>query len=306
VHDAADYASSIEHEAEHWNQHAKAQAGGEQHAWLDHPLVAEHYQRRGLIEGRSWERWVVARLGRPARRTLELGCGTGSRSMSLFETGCSHAIDGLDVIESAIEVAEQSRRQQRAPGQFRVADINTVVLAPDTYDLVFSCHSFHHFAALEHIMAQIHDALTPDGFFVLEEFVGPTQFQWTDVQIELVRALMMCLPPRLRAFRWGATKTYEGRPTREEVVAVSPFESIRSGEIGRLFAERFHVVATLALGGTLQHLLYNGIIHNFVAGDDEARRCLQAVLQIEDALIDARLLPSDFSLLVGQRRDQRQ
>jgi SAM-dependent methyltransferase len=40
------------------------------------------------------------------------------------------------------------------------------VLPPDTYDLIFSCHSFHHFMALERIMAEVHAALTQDGLFV--------------------------------------------------------------------------------------------------------------------------------------------
>jgi hypothetical protein len=56
------------------------------------------------------------------------------------------------------------------------------------------------------------------------------------------------------------------------------------------------------LGDTLQHLLYNGIIHNFAVDDEEACRYLKAVAAIEDALIDARALPSDFKLLVGRRR----
>ena len=62
------------------------------------------------------------------------------------------------------------------------------------------------------------------------------------------------------------------------------------------------VVAARPLGGTIQQLLYNGIIHNFVQEDEEACRYLQAVLHIEDVLIDACILPSDFMLLVGQRR----
>ncbi len=57
----------------------------------------------------------------------------------------------------------------------RVEGINTVALPRSAYDLIFSCHSFHHFEALEHVMQQAHDALTPGGLFVPEEFVGPTQ-----------------------------------------------------------------------------------------------------------------------------------
>jgi hypothetical protein len=90
------------------------------------------------------------------------------------------------------------------------------------------------------------------------------------------------------------------------VVAVSPFESIRSGEILRLFCGYFDVVALKKLGGTIQHLLYNGITHNFHPGEHNAVQCVKAIWQVEDALIDSRLLPSDFMLLVGRRKSDDQ
>jgi hypothetical protein len=120
--------------------------------------------------------------------------------------------------------------------------------------------------------------------------------------MEMVRSLLSLIPEELRSFRWGDTKTSEGRPTPEEVVAVSPFESIRSGEIVPLFCRYFDVLAMRRLGGTIQHLLYNGIAHNFHSGARDAVHALQAVWQVEDALIDSGLLPSDFMLLVGRRK----
>jgi len=132
--------------------------------------------------------------------------------------------------------------------------------------------------------------------------VGPTQFQWTDKQIEIVRSITALVPERLRRFRWDAIKMFEGRPTPAEVVAVSPFESIRSAEIHSLFIQNFEVVAAKRLGGTVQHLLYNGIIHNFHPGDEDALRCLRGVWEVEDALIDSEMLPSDFMLLIGRKR----
>jgi SAM-dependent methyltransferase len=189
------------------------------------------------------------------------------------------------------------------PGQFRVEDVNTATLPASTFDLIFSSHSLHHFVALEHVMAQVHDALTPEGLFILEEFVGPTQFQWTDAQIDVVRSLMALLPETLRMLRWNAVKPYEGRPSVDDVVAASPFESIRSAEIVPLFRRFFRVVEVRNLGGTIQHLLYNGIVHNFTLDGADAIAHLQAILAIEDAMIDAGLLPSDFMLLVGMRRD---
>jgi SAM-dependent methyltransferase len=208
----------------------------------------------------------------------------------------------MDLSEERIAEAERKRQALGAAGAFRAEDGNALTLEPDRYDLVFSAHSFHHFLELEHVMEQVARALTPRGLFILEEFVGPTQFQWTDLQIQVTQSLLALLPEDLRRFRWGTVKHMEGRPTVEQVVAVSPFESIRSAEIVPLFERYFEVVLVRKLGGTIQHLLYNGIAHNFWPETEESRRAIEGIWGAEDALVDSGLLPSDFLLIAGRRK----
>lgn len=297
-----DYASRLAAESRKWGDHLHVEASGQWHAWLDHPLVAQHYRSRALLDGLPWETWAGRRLGRPAAPSLDLGCGSGLKSLALFQAGSSRELHGIDISEERIAEAERMRNERGIAGGFRVADVNTAPLPPNTYDLIFSSHSFHHFLELEDVMAQVHDALKPDGLFILEEFVGPTQFQWSDRQIDVVRSLMALLPEELRVLRWGAVKPYEGRPTVEDVVAASPFESIRSAEIVPLFRRHFRVLELRPLGGTLQHLLYNGIVHNFTLDRRDARDYMRGIIEVEDAMIDSGMLPSDFMLLVGMRR----
>jgi SAM-dependent methyltransferase len=109
-------------------------------------------------------------------------------------------------------------------------DVNTIQLPKSTYDLVFSCHSFHHFVELEYVMDQVHQSLTPHGLFVLDEYVGPTQFQWTtEKQLGLVNSLLALLPDRLRAFPWTARKDTEPCMLPEQIIAISPFGLIEAG-----------------------------------------------------------------------------
>ena len=295
----AAYRDALEAEGRHWGAHLSVESGREWYAWLDHPRVLAHYRQRASLDGLPWEEWVAARLGGRIERSLELGCGAGSRSLSLAERGLCKRIEGFDVSAERIARAEAERERLGFAGSFRFGDANHPRFEAGAYDLVFSCHSFHHFLRLESILEEVRRSLRPGGLFVLEEFVGPTQFQWTDLQIEVTRGLLALLPPHLRRLRWGATKELEGRPTVEEVVAVSPFESIRSAEIEPLFRQYFEVVAHRLLGGTLQHLLYNGIVHNFAPSDADADRTIDAICSIEDALVDRGLVPSDFMLLIG-------
>jgi SAM-dependent methyltransferase len=295
------YDERLAREGRKWGDHLAVEAAHEVNAWIDHPSIQAHYAQRGLIDGLPWRRWVVGHLGGPAARSMELGCGSGSLSLQLYSLGSTRHIEGFDASPERIAEAEKRRRQAKAPGAFRVEDANRLKLEPGAYDLIVSSHSFHHFQELEHVMVEVLAALAPGGLFILEEFVGPTQFQWTDEQIVLTRELMVNIPESYRTLRWGAIKPYEGRPTVADVVAGSPFESIRSAEIGPLFERYFEILHRRNLGGTIQHLLYNGIAHNFPPGDPEADAILRRVWEREDALIDSGKLPSDFQLLVGQR-----
>lgn len=273
------------------------------HSWLEHPLLAQRYAQRGLIDGLRWEAWVTARLGEPPRHSLEIQCGSGARSLFLFEQGLSQTIDGVDVRADLIEAGERSRDECRAPGRFRQFDVQTQALPAERYDLVFACHALQDIVALEHTLEQVHRALTPRGIFVFEGYAGPSRFQWTDAQQRLVQSLAALLPDHLAQFRWAARKTSEGRPDRAAVASASPFGAIRSEEIVPLLERQFEVVTVRRLGGTLQNLLYNGIIHNFADDQPESLRLLNAVADLEDTLLDEGQLPSDFQLIIGRRRD---
>lgn len=302
------YEDRISSEAAKWGDHLRIEAAGEWHAWLDHPLINAHYDDRSLIDGLRWESWVSTVLGGPAERSLDLGCGSGSRSFAVFRAGGSAWVEGADVSPERIAEAERHRQAAGIPGEFRVEDSNIASLPSNRYDLIFSAHSFHHFLELEHVMSEVCRALTPGGLFILEEFVGPTQFQWTESQLSFVNAILQALPesfrelPKGRVWPPGAVKHIEGRPTPEEVMQASPFESIRSADIAPLFERYFEIVHLRRLGGTLQHLLYNGIMHNFGLQMPGAAGFIEGIFRVEDALIDSGLLPSDFMLLVGRPR----
>src|SRR5262249_29528946 len=87
------------------------------------------------------------------------------------------------------------RREQlgaRFPGRVDVAvgDLNFVELAPAAYDLIVSSASIHHVTNLEHLAWQINRALTPDGYFFLQDYVGEPRFQFSAEKKRLVALLI--------------------------------------------------------------------------------------------------------------------
>lgn len=288
-------------EVEHWSEVESETRNGTRLFWLSHPRVAKHYYDRAQIDGLPWRNWVRRTLGRPARRALELGCGNGAGIAETWNAGVAEHVVGLDLDESRFIETQGLLRTAGAHVEFIAGDANDMHLGECRYDLIYAVQSFHHFENLERIMAEVRRALTPDGFFVLDEFVGPARFQWTDIQLSLAGQLLGLMPADLRQYRNGIQKTCEGRSTVEQVIQVCPSEATRSDEIVPIFYANFSVVEHRNLGGTIQHLLYSGIIHNFPDNDPTIDHMIDCIDGLETTLIEHRVIPSDFALLIGRR-----
>lgn len=284
-------------EVDHWNAVDRRARSGDRQFWLNHPRVAYHYHRKALLDGLTWQQWAVRHFGGPAKRALELGCGSGTTLADLLAQGIFQEGFGLDLEESRFYAGRGNGRLH-----FIAGDINTFSLEKNHYDLIFACQSFHHFEALERIMNSVHDALRPGGIFVLDEFVGPARFQWTDDQLAFTSYALGLMPKHLRIYANGIEKRAEGRSTVEEVIRVCPSEAIRSDEIPRVFQSCFKVLHECNLGGTIQHLLYSGIVQNFPDNHPDIDHMIDCVDALETALIERHVLPSDFMLLIGERR----
>lgn len=286
-------------EIEHWAGIESEARSGARLFWLNHPRVAKHYHEKALVGGLPWREWIPQALGRRAGRVLELGCGSGDGLLETWRAGIAEEYIGLDLDESRFETVRDAIRAAGGRIRFLAADANEMRLQKSRYDLIYAVQSLHHFEKLERIMSEVRRALTPNGIFVLDEYVGPARFQWTNLQISLTNQMLGLMPVSLRQYRNGIEKACEERSTVEQVIAVCPSEAIRSDEIVRVFYDHFRVVEHKNLGGTIQHLLYSGIIHNFPDDDPRTDHLIDCIDGIESTLIERQVIPSDFVLLVG-------
>src|SRR5207237_9684219 len=95
-------------------------------------------------------------------------------------------------------------------------------LPPLPYDCTHFFQPLHHLEALEHILAGCAAALRPGGLLMVNEFVGPTRFQWTRQQVAMADHLQGLLPAELRLdlLKGGkALKTRTATRTLEEMLA---------------------------------------------------------------------------------------
>ncbi len=98
--------------------------------------------------------------------------------------------------------------------------------------------------------------------------------------------------------RVAMEKTTANLPTERSIIAVDPSEAVRSADIVPLLRQQFDILEFNPLGGTILQFLLADIAANFES-DETGARLLEMLFAIEDALLDAGHLDSDFAYIVA-------
>ncbi len=239
-------------------------------------------------------------------RALVLGCGSGWLERALATPG--GGIRDIVACDFAKETVERAREKAERDGKgaidYRVVDLEHESLPPGPFDVIIAHDVLHHITGLERLYALIHDALTPRGRFVFNEYVGPNRFQYSDERIELVNRYFRLFPDNLR---WDpVTNTCLWKRSRIDVkrlMAEDPTEAVRSEDVLPLARRAFSVVAEIPYGGGLLNPLLFGVIVGFEPGNPEHDRVLDILCAAEERLTETGQLEPDFHIFVGGRRE---
>jgi ubiquinone/menaquinone biosynthesis C-methylase UbiE len=291
--------------ARHWSK--MATEGAQVTSWTESPLVVTNINR--LVSGDVGTGWLkhacetyLLKDGRGVERGLSIGCGTGALERQARTMGACQVMDAYDLAPGAVEEARRQAEQEGIDGiSYEVRNLEALDLPRHHYDVVFASSSIHHIRSLEHLFDQIRRTLRPGGVFVMLEYVGPSQFQFTPKAVRIINEILAVLPPRFRrmASRPGEEKTEFRVSPIEYMNATDPSEAVRSAEILPLLQRRFSILEKRDFGGTINHMLLQDIIQNFDDGTPEGEGMLALLLYFEMLLIEERVLDSDFCFVVA-------
>jgi SAM-dependent methyltransferase len=214
-------------------------------SWMTHPRVRHYINSSVSGSPHEWPLdWFASWLqGRTFRRGLSIGCGSGALERDVLQRGLVQEIDAFDGSAESIRIAREEA-EKAGYGQrihYSVANFNEPRLPRRTYDVVFAHQSLHHVAKLEKLFRAVLNAMTPDGLFYLDEYVGPSRQCWSAESFAAHRALFNVIPERHRLV--------SVLPLPIEVD--DPSEAIRSDEILRELRVGFDVVERRDYGGNL-------------------------------------------------------
>jgi SAM-dependent methyltransferase len=180
----------------------------------------DYYTNRRLTGDRNtpWQETIPS-YG-PFRNGLVLGTSGMKLEARILEINPALHLTFVDISAGAVE-----RRQQVLGAQFpgRVAtlagDLNFIELDANTYDFVVSSSTLHHIINLEHLAWQVNRALTANGRFFLQDYVGERRFDFSPGKRCVFEAIYH------RHMGEGASVTWSGESD------ISPFCGVRSDEI---------------------------------------------------------------------------
>ena len=236
---------------------------------------------------------------------LSLACGTGHKELKWAGTGRFKCIDAYDMSERRIRYATDQAIKHKLDSiiNYRDSDVYDLEISNGLYDTVFAEQSLHHFRPVEEILIKVKNALKSTGYFIVNDFFGPTRFQWTDRQIEVVNSILSILPEKYKRMNSkGDVKNKVYKPGRLRMILGDPSEAVESSRIMPLLERHFKIVEMKEYGGTILHLLFRGIAHNFMLSDSKTMHFLDLCFEIEDILLQTGDLKSDFAIVVCQRK----
>ncbi len=304
-----DKSVSISKTAEHWGEEAGKWKMGRGVHWLEHSAVQQRINVKvsgdPAIDPYKYFIDKIAEEGMklPVERCLTLGCGAGDLERNLVTYNLCNRHDGFDLAPEAIRKArEQAAKENIGHISYDVRDINEIELPPNFYDIVFAVSAMHHLSKLEDVFKQVKKTLKAGGYFFLHEFIGPTKFQWTDRQISVINHLLKILPDKYM-YMVGDIKSRKPevvRPTIGQMDAVDPSEAIRSADIMKVLPQYFTIVEKKDLGGTILHMLLEGIAGNFNRDNPQDMKLLNLLFDIEDTFMEIGEISSDFAVIIAK------
>jgi SAM-dependent methyltransferase len=152
---------------------------------------------------RDWfEEWTVDTFLKdvvPVEECLSLCCGFGEIERILARRGVFKRCTGIDIAERALEEAKKRASDEGLQNiDYRCADINSITLGADQYDLIWANGALHHLSNLERVLSEIQKALKPGGLLVCNEYIGPKHQQLELRHREIVNSAIHLIPHRLR------------------------------------------------------------------------------------------------------------
>lgn len=279
-------------------------------SWLDSPIILYQCLNKLKVNNKimsitEWVKWVKEKyVPKKLGYGLSVGCSDDTLERHAIMLDICSKFDACDISKESIKKAKELNKIKGFDNNIncQIMDMNTAKFEKKKYDIVFCGASLHHIANLKYALKQIKKSLKPGGFLIINEYVGPSQFQWSDKQIKIINELLLFLPERYRInVKTKNPKKNAQKPSIQQMNEIDPTEAIKSDYILPLIYKFFKVIERIDYGGNILHMLLDGIIGNFNSNKDEDVLILKLLGYIDNLFVQEKIMKSDHVIIVARK-----
>ena len=259
--------------------------------WNDLDLVVKY--RNKLATGDENLIWIMDIEKRfkeyvPFDNALVVGCGNGWVERLLDDLQIAKHYDCFDISEKYISEAKSLAESR--PFNYFIDDINSMKkIEENKYDVVFNFAVLHHATNVDFAIQKLAKCLKKNGLMFNEEYVGPSQNQYSDDHLERMLEVMSDLPEKYRS------KVGFLRPPLDNF-RVEPSEAIHSDLLLPSISKYFDIVYQKSLNGGVAYQILHNNIEQFedYPTNSESKKWLEYLIKQDKKLSDDGLVPSLF------------
>jgi SAM-dependent methyltransferase len=235
----------------------------------------------------------------PLRRGIAVACGSAHKEIALLERGLIERFDVFEISDACIRMGKDLARKAGVVDRidFVRCDAFSAVNAVETYDFVHWNNSLHHMTDTEAAVRWSAEVCKTGGVFFMDEFVGPTRFQWSPMMLAVAEQIRQALPKKYlynpnnagrlsldQALASNDPAAFFGtaftKPIIEDMMKTDPSEAADSANIIPSVKKYFPTAQITITGGVVYHLALNDILQNFDETADA--QILDELLRVDD------------------------
>lgn len=299
--------------ADHWDRRT-LETQPARTSWWQSRAVKRHINK--LVCGEEYEgtgQGLVMELkrrlgGRVLRRGVSIGAGIGNKEMRFVRLGLVERFDLFELSSARVEKGRALAEDLGLGGQvsFHQAD-GFSAIEPESVDLVHWNNSLHHMLDVREAVRWSRRVLVPGGIFFLDDFVGPTRFQWSDRALAVATGARAILPGRYLKDpqsppaepRYLPIKVR--RPAPGRIARQDPSEAADSEAILPAVREIFPEADIQRTGGLVYHVALATILHNFDEEVPDDLSLLNLLLELDTACLRDPELESPYATALAEK-----
>jgi SAM-dependent methyltransferase len=263
-------------------------------AWGAIPYFQQQIHRASNLNG-SIDKLLS---GRTKINALTLACGMMTGEYNFCRARGATSIDAYDISEGQRDKFFNEVYDGEIEVNYRIADVNAIVLEENKYDLIFIQQAYHHLVEVEYVAREINKALKPDGVFVLIDYIGQPFLQRTERQMDLAQRIWKTMPARLRTNHSGRVIDEVHIPDKS---TMSPYEAVRADAIWAALTDVLEVKTHYFLCGIL-FPIFNGYAQNYTDSESDTR-FIKQMWEIDRFLIETGGIEPNFVRAVFGKKE---